>query len=164
MRSATGFLLVAVLVTAFGAGGCKPAEEPETAAPPVAQPRPGEPRTVADDYPGAGGESSAPAGPIEWTTNYAEGVAQAQAEGKPVMMDLYADWCGPCRMLSPILDEVANEANGARVVKVNVDQVPQLAAQYGVSSIPSLKVFKRGEVVAQHVGLADKAYLKSMLE
>jgi thioredoxin 1 len=81
----------------------------------------------------------------------------------PVLVDFYADWCGPCRMIAPVLEEVARETPDAKVVKVNVDQSPQLAASYAISSIPSLKVFENGRVVEEHVGLANKARLKAML-
>jgi thioredoxin 1 len=81
----------------------------------------------------------------------------------PVLVDFYADWCGPCQRLAPILEELAGEIQEARIVKVNVDDSPKLAAQYGVESIPSLKFFKRGVVTEQLVGLADKNQLKSMI-
>lgn len=81
----------------------------------------------------------------------------------PVLVDFYADWCGPCRMLAPVLEDLARETTDAKIVKVNVDQSPQLAARYGVDSIPNLKVFQNGEVVNEHVGLARKADLKRML-
>ncbi len=81
----------------------------------------------------------------------------------PVLVDFYADWCGPCRMLVPLLEELASQDSNAKIVKVNVDSSPELAARYRVSSIPSLKVFKGGKVVAHHVGLADKRKLESML-
>jgi thioredoxin 1 len=82
----------------------------------------------------------------------------------PVLVDFYAGWCGPCKMIAPVLEELAQEPTGARIVKVNVDENPQLASRYGISSIPSLLVFKDGEVVDQQVGLANKEQLRSMIE
>ena len=94
-------------------------------------------------------------------TNFNQLVLNADV---PVLVDFYADWCGPCKMIAPVLEELAQEANGAKIVKVNVDENPQLAARYGISSIPSLLIFKDGEVVDQHVGLANKAQLRSMMK
>jgi thioredoxin 1 len=93
-------------------------------------------------------------------TNFGQVVLKSDV---PVLVDFYADWCGPCRMIAPVLEELARETTDAKIVKVNVDQSPQLAARYGVNSIPSLKVFQDGEVVDEHVGLARKADLKKML-
>lgn len=81
----------------------------------------------------------------------------------PVLVDFYADWCGPCQRLAPTLEELAGETPEARIVKVNVEDSPNLAAQYGIDSIPSLKVFKHGAVTEQLVGLANKNQLKSMI-
>jgi len=81
----------------------------------------------------------------------------------PVLVDFYADWCGPCQMIAPALEELARENPDAKIVKVNVDHSPQLAARYGISSIPSLKAFNDGQVVGEHVGMASKAHLKALL-
>jgi thioredoxin 1 len=81
----------------------------------------------------------------------------------PVLVDFYADWCGPCQMLAPILEELARETPSARVVKVNVDHSRQLATRYNITGIPSVMVFRDGKVVGQHMGLADKAQLQAML-
>jgi thioredoxin 1 len=81
----------------------------------------------------------------------------------PVLVDFYADWCRPCQQLAPLLEELAAETPDARIVKVNVDHSPSLAAEYGVNSIPSLKVFKKGEVTDQVVGLASKNQLRALL-
>jgi len=81
----------------------------------------------------------------------------------PVLVDFYADWCGPCKALGPTLDQVAAENPQARVVKVNIDHSPDLAARYGVKSIPRLMVFKGGQVAANRTGAANKAALNAML-
>ena len=84
--------------------------------------------------------------------NFQQLVLDAQ---EPVIVDFYADWCKPCRALSPLLDEVAREKQGVRVVKVNVDDAPRLARQYRVRSLPTVIIFKEGNPVAQHVGPSD---------
>ena len=82
-----------------------------------------------------------------------------------VLIDFWADWCGPCRMLSPIVDEIANEApQGVKVCKVNVDEQPELAPQFQIMSIPTLVVLKDGRLVNKSVGVQPKANIVKMLE
>ena len=82
---------------------------------------------------------------------------------KPVLLDVWASCCGPCRMLSPIVDEVAEERTDIKVGKVNVDEQPDLAAQFGVMSIPTLLVFKDGKLVNQTVGARPKSGVLALL-
>lgn len=83
---------------------------------------------------------------------------------KPVLLDFYADWCGPCRMVSPIVDEIARENPQYLVGKVNVDEEPELSQKFGVSSIPMLVVMKNGELVNQSAGARPKAKILEMLD
>lgn len=83
---------------------------------------------------------------------------------KLVLLDFYADWCGPCRMVAPILHEIAEERPDVIVGKINVDEEEDLAAAFGVYSIPTLVVMKKGEVVRQTSGARPKAQLLAMLE
>jgi thioredoxin 1 len=86
--------------------------------------------------------------------------ADVLASSKPVLVDFWAEWCGPCRMVSPILDEISVEyGDKIEVVKVNVDNEPGLAQQYGITGIPALQVFQDGKLVKSMVGAKPKAVL-----
>ena len=83
---------------------------------------------------------------------------------KPVLLDFYADWCGPCRMVSPLVDEIAEERDDILVGKINVDEQQELAMEFGVVSIPTLVVMKNGTVVSQSAGARPKAQILAMLD
>ena len=92
--------------------------------------------------------------------NFEQEVLQS---AKPVLLDFWASWCGPCRMLSPVVDEVAEERTDVKVGKVNVDEQPELAGQFGVMSIPTLLVFEQGKLARQAVGARPKASVLDLL-
>lgn len=93
--------------------------------------------------------------------NFQSDVLQAS---EPVVVDFWAEWCGPCKMIAPALEEIATELSGkVKVAKINIDENPELAAQYGVRSIPTLMLFKGGEVADMKVGAAPKTALSAWI-
>ncbi len=85
------------------------------------------------------------------------------ASEKPVLLDFWASWCGPCRMLSPVVEELAEERADIKVGKVNVDEQPELSGQFGIMSIPTLLVFRDGKKVDESVGVVPKSAIETML-
>ena len=93
--------------------------------------------------------------------NFEEEVLKSQ---KPVLVDFYAEWCGPCKMLSPIVDQVAQENEDIKVVKVNIDESQDLAMKYQVMTIPTLVVIKEGKEINRSIGLIDKNQVVNMIK
>jgi thioredoxin len=112
---------------------------------------------------GAGQDAGETSGPrIITDATFAREVLQAG--GHPVLLDCWAEWCGPCRMLAPVLDQLAAESKGNyTVAKLNVDENPQTAAQFGIRSIPTMLIFKNGTLVDRLVGLQSKQAIAARL-
>lgn len=95
-------------------------------------------------------------------TNFSE---EVESSNNPVLVDFWAEWCGPCRMVGPIVEELAGEYEGkAKIGKVNVDVNPQVSVKYGIRSIPALLIFKDGQVVDQIIGAVPKSQIKKQLD
>ncbi|MBR2784618.1 MAG: thioredoxin [Clostridia bacterium] len=90
---------------------------------------------------------------------------EVKKSDKKVLVDFYADWCGPCKMMAPAIEKIAEEVSEyAKVGKVNVDDSPEIAEEFGIMSIPTLLIFENGEVIHKHVGVTDKDTLMSELK
>jgi thioredoxin 1 len=90
--------------------------------------------------------------------------AQVLKATEPVVVDFWAEWCGPCRMIAPALEEIAGSLNGkVKIVKLNVDESPQTAQKYGIMSIPTLMLFKNGELASRQIGAAPKQKLEQWI-
>jgi thioredoxin 1 len=103
--------------------------------------------------------------PLTHISNAKDWQTQVIDSSKPVFVDFWAEWCGPCRMVGPVVEELARDYDGkVNFVKVNVDEANDLAAKYNIFSIPTLMILNKGQVVAQQVGAASKESYKSMIE
>lgn len=98
---------------------------------------------------------------VELTTDNFD--AEVLKSDKPTLVDFWAPWCGPCQIMGPILDELSNELTTVKIGKLNVDQHPAIAQEYGIMSIPTMKVFQNGQVVKEYIGTQSKESLKTEL-
>ena len=94
------------------------------------------------------------------STNFSEEVIKSE---KKVLIDFWAPWCGPCRMMSPVVDEIAEETDEVKVCKVNVDEEPDIAMKYGIMSIPTLLVIENGEVTGKSIGAVPKESVLALI-
>ncbi len=98
---------------------------------------------------------------VEFTKENFE--AEVLKSDTPVLVDFWAPWCGPCQLMGPVIEELATEVTTAKVGKLNVDEHPEIAEKYGIMSIPTIKVFKGGQVVKEYIGVQQKDALKADL-
>lgn len=94
------------------------------------------------------------------TENFEKEVLQAE---QTVLVDFYADWCGPCKMMAPVVEEIAGEESGVKVCKINIDEEMEVAQKYGVMSIPTFIAFKKGEIAGRQTGAVPKSILRNLV-